>query len=83
MNNDVFIGDILQTLRKRSRLTLREVYAKTGVHYTEIALWESGRRLPNYLKLRQVLPAYNCSLIFQENDEIGKSEVKLKLLNDL
>lgn len=56
-------GEYLRKLREQSRLSLREVAARTGMSFSYLTQIEHGRREPPHPKLLQKLaPVYGVSV---------------------
>ena len=54
MSNKLEFKDILKGLRQELGMDVKEFALKIGVTQSCISLWESGKRLPNYLQLQKI-----------------------------
>ena len=57
MSNKLEFKDILKCLRQELGMDVKEFALKIGVTQSCISLWESGKRLPNYLQLQKIRKA--------------------------
>ena len=56
------LGSYLRELRRRKRLSLREVQEETGASGSYLSQVEQGKRHPSAHLLRKVAPAYGASV---------------------
>lgn len=65
------IGETLALLRALTRITQRELAAESGVSQSEIALYETGARMPRPAKLLRHLAALGWGLAVAPLGETG------------
>jgi tetratricopeptide (TPR) repeat protein len=55
LDQDLFFGDLLRTLRKQQRLTQQQLAARIGATRETISLWERGNYKPNTTMLYELV----------------------------
>jgi transcriptional regulator with XRE-family HTH domain len=56
------LGERLRRIRQSRNLSLYDVEAKTGLHFSTIGKYERGERTPNLQVLRELAAVYQVSL---------------------
>jgi transcriptional regulator with XRE-family HTH domain len=57
-----FNGALLRSQRTASKRTQRQVAAELGVAVASVVWWETGRKIPEPLRLPVVARAYGCKI---------------------
>lgn len=68
-------GDILKELRENCGLTQRELATRLGLGYSTVAMYESGKREPNFETLEKIADYFNTDM----NYLYGKTDVKNRM----
>lgn len=68
-------GDILKELRESCDLTQRDLATELGLAYSTIAMYESGKREPNFETLEKIADYFNTDM----NYLYGKTNIRNRL----
>jgi transcriptional regulator with XRE-family HTH domain len=86
------LGDRLSRLRKENKLRQEDIAKKIGVARTTYAMYEQGKRQPDYHTLREISECYNVSTDFLlygsdsvhvAGKEVLLTEEELKVFNKI
>jgi transcriptional regulator with XRE-family HTH domain len=79
------LGDRLSRLRKENKLRQEDISKQIGVARTTYAMYERGKRKPDYLTLRELSACYNVSTDFllYGSESISLTEEDRKVFNKI